>query len=350
MPDDVEHDWALEMSQWAYAFNKPIFSGQIKKSPHDFRVTENLAFEPSGHGEHIVLQVTKQCQNTDTVAKALARHAKVAYRDVGYSGLKDFNAVTQQWFSIYYPKTQLIDWAEFEFSGVTIDQVDQHSRKIKRGTHQSNHFQITVRKFAGDSSELKNKIDQIQNHGVPNYFGQQRFGRNLNNMQRAQAMLLKGQRFKDRNLKSILYSAARSWLFNCILSERIKADTWTSLYPHEPVNLNGSNSVFSANNDLGENARLNSLDIHPTAPMWGRYKLDKVSQYPCLHEFEQSVIEPYADLSAGLEKAKLSYQRRALRLQVNQLECRQEGTDVVLSFSLLKGQFATSVLRELFLT
>ena len=214
----VDHDWALQMSDWAYAYGEPKLTGQIKKSPNDFQVIENLGIVPCGEGEHIWLQITKQRQNTDKVAKALARHASVAYRDVGYSGLKDFNAVTQQWFSIYHPKNQQIDWDLFEFDGVQIDQVHRHTRKIKRGTHQSNDFKIKVCDIEGDASTLDAKIAQIQETGVPNYFGEQRFGRNLNNMHQAQALLVEGQSFKDRNLKSILYSSARSWLFNEILS------------------------------------------------------------------------------------------------------------------------------------
>ncbi|MCL4150348.1 UNVERIFIED_CONTAM: hypothetical protein GTU68_066272 [Idotea baltica] len=338
------------MSDWAYAYGKPTLSGDIKSSPDDFEVIENLALEPTGEGEHIVLQITKQRQNTDTVAKALARHANVAYRDVGYSGLKDFNAITQQWFSIYQPKAQPIDWGSFDFAGVQIDQVHRHNRKIKRGTHQSNLFKIKIRNVLGDFAELEQKITQIQKGGVPNYFGEQRFGRNLNNMRQAEALLIKGQRFKDRNLKSILYSAARSWMFNTILSERIKHNNWNSLCTQEPANLNGTNSVFIADNDDSEQIRLTSLDIHPTAPMWGKYKQEKVVQYSELHKFEQSVIGQYSDLCTGLEKANLNYQRRPIRMQVNQLLCTRESGDIVLSFNLLKGQFATSVMRELCLT
>ena len=346
----VDHDWALQMSDWAYAYGEPKLTGQIKKSPNDFQVIENLGIVPCGEGEHIWLQITKQRQNTDKVAKALARHASVAYRDVGYSGLKDFNAVTQQWFSIYHPKNQQIDWDLFEFDGVQIDQVHRHTRKIKRGTHQSNDFKIKVCDIEGDASTLDAKIAQIQETGVPNYFGEQRFGRNLNNMHQAQALLVEGQSFKDRNLKSILYSSARSWLFNEILSTRIKNNSWAYLHEQEPANLNGSNSVFNAVIDSSEMDRLSALDIHPTAPMWGRYKDEKVSLYGALHEFEKTTLNHHADLCAGLEKANLSYKRRALRLKVNQFESLHTGNDIVVSFNLMKGQFATSVIRELFVT
>lgn len=313
-------------------------------------MVEDLAVEPKGEGEHIWLQVTKRRQNTETVAKALARHADVAYRDVGYSGLKDFNAVTQQWFSIYQPKAQPIDWSAFDFSGVQIDKISRHVRKIKRGTHKSNHFAIKIRDFTGDLSDFKNRIKLIGEQGVPNYFGVQRFGRDLNNMRQAIALLVKRQKFKDRHLQSMLYSSARSWLFNCVLSERIANDSWARLHPGEPTNLNGTNSLFNAENSVDEEARLAELDIHPTAPMWGKYSKNAERPYPELHQMELAILDRYADLCVGLEKAALDYQRRALRMKIKDLRCDMDGNELLLQFGLQKGQFATSVLRELLRT
>lgn len=347
---DTSFNWHEQMSAWAFAYGQPTLCGEIKKTPEDFQVIEDLRIEPAGQGEHILLQITKQRQNTDTVAKALARHADVAYRDVGYSGLKDFNAVTQQWFSIYKPKLTAINWDAFDCNGVEINQIHRHNRKIKRGTHRANQFQIRIRNFQGEDGDLSNKIKAIKRQGVPNYFGTQRFGRNCNNMQQAYSLLVKQQTIKNRNLKSIVMSSARSWLFNCIVSERLKTNTWSTLYDGEPANLNGSNSVFNATKDTQQQTRLASLDIHPTAPMWGVYKQDDIAHFSQLHDFECSVVKPYSELSTGLEKSKLSYQRRPIRMEVSQLDYTVEQKDVVLSFSLQKGQYATSVLRELILS
>lgn len=348
MVENSEHDWASVMSSWAYAHGQPSASGRIKVLPEDFQVIENMPIEPEGEGEHVWLQLTKQRQNTETVAKALARYANVNYRDVGYSGLKDFNAVTQQWFSIHQTKNKPIDWQAFEFAGVQIDQYRRHSRKIKRGTHKSNLFVIKVRDYVGDVSELENRVQLIQQQGVPNYFGEQRFGRDINNMHKATSLLVNGQTYKDKHLRGILYSSARSWLFNCIVSQRISEDSWTRLYEGEPVNLDGTNSVFKATNGHDEQNRLTEMDIHPTAPLWGKYKKEGVEEYSELHQNEQSVLASYKGLCAGLERSGLNYQRRATRMRVNELCYQHQDDGIEFSFSLRKGQFATSVIRELF--
>jgi len=340
-------DLNTKMLEWHYVFGKPSSYGTIKRTPEDFRVTENLGVKPDGTGEHIWLHITKRRQNSDTVAKALARYVNVAYRDVGYSGQKDFQAITQQWFSIYLPKKIDIDWGGFSLEGVVIDEINQNKRKIKRGTHQSNSFEIIVRDITDDNSELTERLSLIRQQGVPNYFGEQRFGRERRNINQAYSLLVEGKRFKDRNLKGLLYSSARSWLFNSVVSKRIEQGSWDTLYDSEPVNLNNSASVFNADDDERLNTRLLELDIHPTAPLWGKFSSDIVKEYGELHEFEVKVLEPYTDFCNGLEQAGLKYQRRPIRLSVNDFEYSFSENNLRLCFDLSKGQFATSVLREL---
>ncbi|MBX2849494.1 MAG: tRNA pseudouridine(13) synthase TruD [Acidiferrobacterales bacterium] len=347
---ETKVDWVAEMSAWEHAYRHPDLSATLKSKVEDFQVIENMDIEPTGEGEHIWLQITKQQQNTDAVAKAVARHTGVSYRDVGYSGLKDFNAITQQWFSVYLPKEKIIDWAAFSLKGVVINQVKRHQRKIKRGTHKSNSFKIKIRDLDGDLDLLQERVQEIKCNGVPNYFGAQRFGRGCNNMTQAYAMLVNGQTVKGHHLKSLYFSAARSWLFNCIVSQRIKSNRWRSLYQNEPTNLNGTNSIYSAESSASEETRLASLDIHPTAPLWGDYSPDSVDKYSELHNFEQSAIEHHADIQKGLSSCGLRYQRRPIRMQVADLRLAQGEKEATLSFTLLKGQFATSVMREIVAT
>jgi tRNA pseudouridine13 synthase len=356
-------DWLAQLDCWAYAYAEPSVSGFIKQSPEHFLVTEVMDVEPSGEGEHYWLDITKTRLNTDAVAKSLARFSGVANRDVGYSGMKDFNAVTRQWFSVWRPKGDALDWSKYALEGVQVNQVVKHSRKIKRGTHKSNHFQIRVLSItalenATDKNivaDLDQRLKQIQKAGVPNYFGAQRFGRGANNLPQALAMFAGTKRVKDRNLRGILLSSARSWLFNCVVSARVKADTWQSLYVGEPANLNGSNSVFTVVDLEAETERLELLDIHPTAPLWGERNepnksdnVDRNTQVSVeLHELETSAMAEYSLLQRGLENARVDYQRRALRLVPIGLTWEHDNGDLCLSFELQRGQFATSILREL---
>ena len=346
------HNWLELTDTWAYAYGKPITHGEIKTSPQDFKVCEQMHIHPSGEGEHIWLLIKKQQQNTEGVAKQLARYAGVAYRDVGYSGLKDFIAVTEQWFSIWKPQGDRVDWADFTMPGVAIVQIAQHHRKIRRGTHTANHFSINVRQISEPSRPLENRLQQIKMHGVPNYFGLQRFGRKLDNMRRVSALFENvaapiSKKRKDRHLRGLLLSSARSWLFNCILSERIKCDNWQTLCSGEPANLDGSASIFITNDepDLGE--RLKQLDIHPTAPLIGKVSGEEVAAFIDLYQWECKITQPFQNLVDGLSSMGLRYQRRPLRMKVSDFEWQLEDEQLKLSFTLQKGHYATSVLREI---
>jgi len=354
-----ELDWPQMLCELSYANEEPGVSALIKQSPEHFVVIEQMDVEPSGEGEHIWLDITKIRRNTDAVAKSLARFAGVSNRDVGYSGMKDFNAVTRQWFSVWRPKGEVLDWAEYEFDGVELNQVMNHSRKIKRGTHRSNRFEIRLAALKNEDrvndikSALDSRLNAVHNNGAPNYFGAQRFGRNAGNMPQALAMFRGEKRIKDRNLRSILLSSARSWLFNCVVSDRVKNRTWQTLFIGEPANLDSSNSVFTVDDVAKETKRLNLLDIHPTAPLWGEgYESFSESASSDLVAIESDALAQYDELKGGLESARLDYQRRPLRLIAKQLTWRyeehsDEQLDCVLTFELARGQFATSILREL---
>ncbi len=351
--DASQIDWLSRLDGLAYAYGKPDVCGKVKQLPEHFIVTELMDVEPSGEGEHYWLDITKTRLNTDAVAKSLARFSGVANRDVGYSGMKDFHAVTRQWFSVWKPKGAELDWASYANDGVVVNQVVKHSRKIKRGTHKANHFRIRVVDIAAQaniSDQLNSKLERIELSGVPNYFGAQRFGRGANNLPKALDMFSGKRRIKDRNLRGILLSSARSWLFNSVISARIKAGTWLSLYVGEPANLNGSNSVFVVVDVTAENQRVKNLDIHPTAPLWGELNAQDNSaklMSPELAELEATAMDAYQNLKQGLESARVEYQRRALRLVPRALQWEYDGGDLCLSFELQRGQFATSVLREL---
>ena len=359
-------NWADTARQWAYAYGRPEHTGRIKSQPEDFQVTEQMLVEPSGEGEHYWLLVSKTRQNTEQVAKQLARFCSVAYRDVGYSGMKDMHAVTQQWFSVWLPKGSPPDFLDFAMPGVLIEQVARHNRKIRRGTHQSNRFRIVVRDLPispAVEQQLTERLQLISAAGVPNYYGPQRFGREFSNMLQSSEMLAAKRKVKNRNTRSILLSSARSWLFNMVLSQRIKANNWQSLHSGEPANLDGSGSIFNAcelhGTDHSDQAviaaqqqRLSALDIHPTGPLWGQFEGNRAVEksllnYPQLHQWEQGVIEPYAELAEGLCTVGLDYQRRALRMRVDQLEWQFSEGSLQLQFNLSRGQFATSVLREI---
>jgi len=326
-------------------------SGIIRTYPYDFQVDEIPVFEPSGQGEHVFLHIKKTGENTEWVAGQLAKIAGVARRDVSYAGMKDRNAVTTQWFSVWMPGREAPNWQADLPDSIEVLDENRHDRKLKRGTLKGNRFKITIRNFVGVEKELKASVNRIVEQGVPNYFGKQRFGRISAdqeygyNVQSAEQWFKGEFKVKNRQKRSIYLSAARSWIFNHMLSERVKDSTWNQAVQGDVFMLEGTKSVFNDTVDDEIIRRVDQQEIHPTGVLWGKGEL--LSQGH-IAELENRVAKQFAILCNGLEKHGLKQERRALRLRVSDLNYTLEGSDVVcLNFSLPVGTYATSLLAEI---
>lgn len=331
---------------WRRAFGDPVVSGVIRSTPDDFVVEEILGFEPAGEGEHQFLKIEKRGENSEWIARQLARIAGVKNRDVSFSGLKDRHAKTTQWFSVYLPKSKQIDWCQIESENVRLLELTRHRKKLRRGTHKANRFCLTIRNLTGEISEIEDCLKMITKQGVPNYFGSQRFGIDGRNIQSAEAMFRGEFKVRDRSKKSFYLSAARSFLFNQLLSKRVTGDNWNKLLPGDLAQFDGAGSYFKVEVlDGSLKERLQAMDLHPTGPLWGKGKIEVGKEVEYL---EQSVVEQYPLFKQGLRDAGLEMSRRALRLAVNKLEWHfpQPGV-LVLQFELVSGGFATAVLHEI---
>lgn len=337
-------DLPSSVPDWRRAYGVPVMRAGVRSSSRDFQVREWLGFEPDGDGEHDFLYVEKEGQNTVWVADLLAKAAGLRANDVGFAGMKDRKAVTRQWFSVRRPAGCKTDWHGFTADGVRVLEVTRHGRKLKRGAHQGNHFRLALRNPAGEPGSINERLQAIREHGVPNYFGDQRFGHGARNIHWARQLF--GGRRLPRARKSIALSAARSWIFNAILERRIAAGSWNRLLPGELANLDGSGSVFVVDTvDEALARRARELDVHPTGALWGKGR-DAVSGE--VLAIEKAVVEGEAGLAQGLEAQGVASARRALRVRIIDLRWEAAEDDVLwLEFSLGRGAFATSVLREL---
>ncbi len=328
------------------AWGGPPVSGRWRVSPEDFQVTEIPLLEPAGEGEHVWLFIRKREQNTDQVARQLARCAGVRARDVSYAGLKDRNAVTGQWFSVHLPGRQEPDWGALETDRVTLLRHARHNRKLRRGALRGNAFRIVVRDVSGDSGELQRRLETVARYGVPNYFGEQRFGRAGSNLRMADRLF--GQRGLrlSRHQRGLVLSAARAYLFNQVLAHRVRNGSWNRVVPGDALQLDGSHSFFiAAAADAELQARADALDLHPTGPLWGRGD-SPVSAAG--REAEAQGLAACGSWQQGLAAAGLRQERRALRLVAGDLQWSWPSPDsLLLEFSLAAGCYATSVLREL---
>ena len=336
-----------------YPFNKVNsnsgLKGKIRHKPEDFQVDEIMPFVPSGQGEHVWLHIRKTGENTDWLAAQLARIAAVPRKDVGYAGMKDRHAVTTQWFSVQMPGREAPDWQQSLPDSIQIIEEQRHDRKLKRGALQGNRFKLVIRDFIGSEDELSKVVTRIREKGIPNYYGEQRFGHDGANIRKAEQWFKGEFKVKGRTKRSIYLSAARSWIFNHILSERVQQGSWNQAVEGDVFILNNSNSCFlePVDNDIIQ--RINSKDLHPSGALWGRGRL--ASQAAVL-TLEEQVASRFETLCDGLERNGLKQERKALRLNVDDLDYTHtvdeaESVRVSLAFTLPAGAFATAVLAEI---
>lgn len=321
-----------------------VLQARMRVQWEDFRVVEDLGFEPSGSGEHLLLRVEKRGANTTWVGEQLARWAGIAPMGVSYAGLKDRHAVTEQTFSVHLPKRVAPDLLP-EHDSFRVLDTHWHSRKLPRGALAGNHFVLRLREVHGERAAIESRLAQIAARGVPNYFGEQRFGHDGGNVAAAVAMFA-GKRV-DRAKRGFLISAGRSSLFNAVLAERVAEGCWDAALEGEVFMLDGSHSVFGPEPlDDQLQTRLAAMDIHPTGPLWGRGELRPQSDALAL---ETSVLAEQQALKSGLESEGLRQERRALRLPVRQLHWQwlSDSPDLELRFFLPAGAYATVVLHAL---
>lgn len=325
--------------------NASFLTGNIRTFNEDFQVDEIPDFTPSGEGEHACLKVKKLGQNTEWTGKQLADIAGVERRNVSYAGLKDRHAVTTQWFSVWLPGKPSPDWSAHLPDSIQVIEEVRHSRKVRIGTLKGNRFKIIIRDCIGNKAALAATLENIRQQGVPNYFGAQRFGRDQHNIHRATAWFSGEIKPKARHQKSMYLSAARSWIFNHYLSERITEKNWNSALDGDVFQLDGSNSCFYEQLTEVLSERVQMHDLHPTGPLWGA---GEAISGQGVAAAEARLAAEFQLLCAGLERHGLKQERRSLRLLVNDLGFQWLADDVLeLRFTLKPGSYATSVLQEL---
>jgi tRNA pseudouridine13 synthase len=327
------------------AHGASLLSARMRVAPEDFFVEEIDVFEATGSGEHLLLTVEKRGMNTAFASKRIAAWAGIPEIGVSHAGLKDRHAVTRQRFSVHLPKKVAPEIAALESDDLRVLKAEWHARKLPRGALAGNRFELLLRDAAGGRNAIDARLQAIAACGVPNYFGEQRFGRDGDNVAHALAMFA-GRRVR-REQRGLLLSAARSQLFNRVLAARIESGSWDHALAGEVWMLDGSRSVFGPEPfDEALAARLAAFDIHPTGPLWGTGEL---RTQDAARAVEQDVLADAVSmkLRAGLEAAGLKQERRALRLRPTDMKWSWTGEGLRLAFALPPGSYATVVLREL---
>jgi tRNA pseudouridine13 synthase len=322
----------------------PACGGTFKAGPDDFEVEELPAYAPSGEGEHLFLWVEKRGRSTPEVAKALARHCGLSERDVSWAGLKDRQAVTRQYLCApaRFVEGKL---ADFALPGVRVLECARHRNKLKSGHLHGNRFTVTLREVA-DAGAARAALDRLAAKGVPNYYGEQRFGLDDDNAARGKAILLAGGRHQDRFERKLFLSAYQSELFNRVLAKRLAAGTFATALAGDVLKKQLTGGEFLCEDPTVDQPRVDAFEVSPTGPLFGPHMRRPSGEVDALEEgvlrdegIERALFGRGGDETAGA--------RRHLRVRLGLESVEDDGTWLRLRFTLPAGSYATVVLREL---
>jgi tRNA pseudouridine13 synthase len=384
----------------------PGTGGSLKESPEDFLVEELPLYTPCGEGEHLYLTVEKRDLTTFDLLQQLARALGVPEREIGYAGLKDARATTRQTVSIAGVRPEQA--MALELAGVRILAARYHRNKLRLGHLAGNRFEIRLREVRDGALETALDVLQVlEQVGVPNLFGQQRYG-SLGNSHLIGAALLRRDfsgaareiigdpakignerwrqgaaafaagdlagalaalpsRMRDerrmletlragrsaeeavmglpRKLLRLYLSAFQSALFDRLVAMRL--GTLETLWEGDLAFKHDNGACFVVEDPAAEQPRADRFEISPSAPLFG-YKVTLARGQAGLLERalldkERLLLEAFR-LPGGLG---MEGERRPLRVPLAGAAARQDGEDLIVSFSLPKGSYATSVLREI---
>jgi tRNA pseudouridine13 synthase len=320
-------------------------SARFKAAFEDFQVDEILGFEPTGEGEHCLAWIEKVDRNTNDVATEVAKKLGIRRRLVEHCGLKDRNAITRQWFSLHLPGRDCPSAEELNSNGIRVLKFTRNLRKLRRGCHYGNRFTIRLRECTFSKEEAAQRWQAIVARGVPNYFGPQRFGNDGANIELARRFMSGEVEIRDRSLRGILISAARSFIFNACVAKRIELGTWDVPMDGEVFGFADKRSLVIPGNLRGDEfERVLNGTLELTAPLWGEGESLSLGQ---VREFEDRIAQSYPEIIAGLARFHLKKERRVIRLRPEASAIDWESdTTLVLRFDLPSGTYATTLLRE----
>jgi len=350
-------------TNWLYPLNvQNEFT--FTSTSRDFIVEEIPLYEFSGEGEHLILKIRKKDMTTWEMLETLASHLGIKKREIGYAGLKDKNALTIQYISILHKYQEKLE--EFNHPQIKILERAIHNNKIRIGHLKGNRFHIRLKKVLGiQKDKIQSTLKWIATYGVPNYFGDQRFGNAKQNWQDGQAILEGRLKIRDRTKREFLINAYQSYLFNNWLSKRVELSrllekfsedeaeqimqlekgslTQTKKQPHFFKLLSGDlmmhypyGRLFEVENLEEESKRFMERDISPTGLLCGKKVNHAAQSAKLLEEHYNEAI----DTMGG---------RRYAWIFVEQIEGKyiEEKAHYELSFMLPKGSYATNVLDVL---
>lgn len=326
----------------------PRFAGRYKVEPEDFEVEEVPAYEPCGEGEHTWLWLEKRGIATLDLVPVLAEELGLHPREIGYAGLKDAQAVTRQWLSVEGLDEERARGLQGE--GWRVLRVSRHGNKLKLGHLRGNRFALLVRDAGAEDAEAaRANLEHMARHGAPNYFGEQRFGKRGANLDKGLRILhgnpKKAARAMPKRLLRIIVSAVQSEVFNRVVVRRLSS--LGTLMTGDVAFLHRNGACFVSRDPASEQVRADSFEVSPSGPLPGPKMLEPEGEPAAIEQAVMDELGVTKELFGRIPFHLAPGERRPLRVPVWQPEVEAVAEGVRLGFSLPRGSYATSVLREL---
>jgi len=319
---------------------------EFRSTPEDFEVEEVPAYAPSGTGEHIFAFIEKRELTTKDAVRALCEAVGADPPAAGWAGLKDRHAITRQWISIWGTTPEALTRAEVE--GVRVLEAAPHPHKLRTGHLEANRFRLVLRQIdASRIDDLRLVLEEIETHGLPNYYGEQRFGREGDNAERALRWVLGlGRAPRGGFQRKLQMSALQSQLFNRCVAERVQTSTLGQVLPGDVMKKHDSGGLFTATDLQETQARADAWEISPTGPMFGA-KMRWPEGEARLRE-EALLAEVGLTLDhLGKWKRVAPGTRRFMRVPVPKVDVTVSDNTANLDFTLPAGSYATILVREI---
>lgn len=321
----------------------PGVGGALKAAAEHFQVQEVLPYEPCGAGEHLFIKLRRQGWNTHDVGRAIGKSLKAKAADIGWGGRKDKNAVTTQTFSVRLPLNSPLNEIEASLADLPFEILDlkRHGNKLKTGHVAANRFRILLSRTAPHAQDAARAIaDCIQSRGLPNYYGEQRFGGDMRNLDRAAHVLERGRASKnDRFILSSLQSA----LFNLWLKQRMDRDAFNTIIEGDIVKKTDTGGMFVVE-DLAEALqRFEKRRIVYTGPIYG-YKMKTAGSQAQTHE--RGLLASFGLALEDFKALKAPGSRRTGIIYVDDLSLESVEGGLLFAFTLPSGAYATTLMRE----
>ncbi len=332
----------------------PGIAGHYKHVPEDFEVEEVPQYAPSGEGTHVYAYVEKRGLSTMDVVTQIAKRLDKNSRDIGYAGLKDAQAVTRQWLSIEHVDPELV--RNLELDGARVLETTRHGNKIKIGHLKGNRFSIVIRGCEPtDLDALRENLMFLERRGVPNYFGEQRFGKYGDNVTKGLEILhsfaeskaggRRGGRRMKKHLLRLLVSSVQSDVFNRVVTERL--DTLDEFREGDIAWIHQNGACFTVLDPLDEQPRCDTFELSPTGPLPGPKMKSPTGQPLEIEARALAALDIDCALFGAVPGTTNDGARRPLRVRVGKPSAELVDDGIRIAFELPKGSYATSVLREL---